>query len=64
MGEAARSPMPVPVTGRGEPARDAKGLTFGEGRSLLPSICGDEVELEELVEEDFVSVAPSAFAAD
>ena len=51
------------MIGAGDVDRDAKGPGFGEGRSLLPSTSGDEAELEELVEEDSMSLAPSAFTA-
>ena len=53
----------MPVNGPGETDRDANGLTFGEGRSLLPSTSGDDAELEETVEEDSLSLTQSALAA-
>ena len=61
MGEVARSLTRPPVTGAGEPERDAKGLKAGAAcRSLLPSINGDEEdELEELLETEALSCMPS-----
>ena len=61
MGEVARSLTRPPVTGAGEPERDVKGLKAGTaGRSLLPSITGDEEdELVELLETELLSCVPS-----
>ena len=61
MGEVARSLTRPPVTGAGEPERDAKGLKAGlAGRSLLPSITGNEEdELVELLETELLSCVPS-----
>lgn len=65
MGEVARSLTRPPVTGAGEPARDVNGLRTGAaGRSLLPSITGDEEdELEELLDTESLSCVPSVLFA-
>ena len=63
MGDVARSATSPPVTGAGEPERDANGLkaaVAGVARSLLPSITGEEdAELEELLEAELLSFVPS-----
>jgi hypothetical protein len=62
MGDVARSPTRPPVTGAGEPERDANGLKAAAGAvcSLLPSITGEEdAELEELLEAELLSFVPS-----
>lgn len=63
MGDVARSPTRPPVTGAGEPERDANGLkaaVAGAARSLLLSITGEEdAELEELLEAELLSFVPS-----
>lgn len=60
--------MPPPVMGDGEPERDANGLNAGvDARSLLPSSAGDgdlESGLDEPDDEESLSLAPSAVAAD
>jgi len=65
----ARSATRPPVTGAGEPDRDAKGLNdVVEGRSLLSSIKGeldDELEeLEELEKVEMLSCVPSVAAVE
>lgn len=64
MGDAPRLPIPPPVTGVGEPARDANGLKFDEAaRSPSLSITGEDVmELDVELAAEFLSFVPSVEA--